>query len=56
MEHEIVTSCKYYCRSIQYNNIIRKEEDKTFPKIIMPVIRAFILNEHNTGQMNANFV
>lgn len=41
-----------------YSIIILLERKKTrlIPKIILPVIRAFILNEHNTGQMNANFV
>jgi hypothetical protein len=41
-----------------YSIIILLERKKTrlIPKIILPVIRAFTLNEHNTGQMNANFV
>ncbi|HEX6377712.1 MAG TPA: hypothetical protein VFZ60_01365 [Nitrososphaeraceae archaeon] len=41
-----------------YSKIILLERKKTrlIPKIIMPVIRAFILNEHNTGQINAKFV
>lgn len=41
-----------------YSKIILLETNKTklIPKIMLPIITAFIHNEHNIGQMNAKSV